>query len=435
MKSSAGRKLFTTIILLGLTVALTFIFHLNIPNNWQLENKFANTAANFMLYYLLFILLRTLALLSLSFIEFASRKRLPDVKTFPLVTMIIPCYNEGIVVNKAIESVKKIDYPNLEILVVDDGSIDDTFDRAKELEKTDSRIRVIFQTNGGKSSALNNGISQANGDYFVCMDADSILSPNLLMASIPFFENDSNLASVAGAVEVGNANNTLTLFQKLEYIIGLNFHKMAQSCLNMVTIVPGPIGVFNKQFVLNVGGYHTDTFAEDCDLSMRLLMAGHNIKYTGAITARTEAPDQVNALITQRYRWSRGMIQSIIKSVKGAAKAKSLRAVLIVVYMFAETILIPLINFTFIILTLEFALIYETTELMGPYFIGLTLLDLTLCLYSIIMEKEISLLFLLGLINRVTFGLGMEVIRFFSIVDEIFNIPMKWGVLSRKGMD
>jgi cellulose synthase/poly-beta-1,6-N-acetylglucosamine synthase-like glycosyltransferase len=413
---------------------MTFIFHLNIPQNWQLENKMANTAATFMLYYLLFILLRTFILLFLSFIEFLMKKRIKEITTFPVVTILVPCYNEGAVVNKAVESIKEIIYPNLEILIIDDGSSDDTFDRAKELEKTDSRIRVIFQSNAGKSMALNNGISQSNGDFFVCMDADSVLSPNLLLDSIPFFEADPKLAAVAGAVEVGNTNNFLALFQKLEYIIGLNFHKMAQSCLSMVTIVPGPIGVFKKENVLKVGGYHTDTFAEDCDLSMRLLMADYNIKYTGSITAKTEVPDEINQLITQRYRWSRGMVQTILKSLKSFSAKPSLRSGVVITYMFLETIVIPLINFTFIIITLEFALLYGTTELMGPYFIGLTLLDLTLCLYSIIMEREITLLFMLGLFNRVTFGLAMEVVRFFSILDEVFNIPMTWGLLKRKGM-
>lgn len=428
------RKTFTVFFLLLVMAGLTVTFYLYFPGHWQKGNSWVEFATTVMLYYLLFIFARTIFLLSLSFIESFFSRKIKPVETFPLVSIIIPCFNEEVGIKKAIESIKGINYPNIEILVVDDGSTDKTFEIVKALE-SEYLVRLVHQSNAGKSHALNNGIQQALGDYFVCMDADSVLSENLLTDSIPYFEADHNLAAVAGAVEVGNDSSIITRFQKLEYIVGLNFHKMAQSCLNLVTIVPGPIGVFKKDLVLSVGGYHTDTFAEDCDLSMRLLMAGYNIKYTGKIKARTEAPDGFQALITQRYRWSRGMIQAIVKSVQDLTKSFTFRRAFVVLYMFVETIMIPLINFTFVIITLEFALTYSTAELMGPFFIGLTLLDLTLILYSIIIERELGSLFFLGIFNRLTYGLSLEVVRFFSIFDEIFRLPMKWGRLKRKGMD
>lgn len=422
-----------TLFLVLLMAGLSMAFYLFFPQNWHKGNNIAELAAEVMLFYLLFIFARTILLLSLSFIESFFRRKLPPIQSFPLVTIVIPCFNEEIGLRKAVASVKKIDYPNLEILIVDDGSTDSTFEIARELE-SDFQVRLILQENQGKAFALNNGIQQALGDYYVCMDADSELSSNLLLDSIPFFEADPNLAAVAGSVEVGNDRTVLTAFQKLEYIVGLNFHKMAQSCLNLVTIVPGPIGVFKKNSVLKVGGYHTDTFAEDCDLSMRLLMEGYNIKYTGLIKARTEAPENFSSLITQRYRWSRGMIQAIVKSLLLLKTKGSFRNIFIVLYMFLETIFIPLVNFTFVMITLQFALMYSTAELLGPFFIGLTLLDLALILYSIIVERELGSLFLLGLFNRLTYGLALEVIRFFSIFDEIFRLPMKWGKIKRKGL-
>lgn len=428
------RYAFTTCLLIFFCFAMLFILTLNIESNWEMENKFARIAANLMLYYIIIVLFRSLVLMLFSFLEFMEKKTLPEVETYPLVTIIIPCFNEEKGIEKAINSVCRINYPNIEILVVDDGSKDDTFIIASQLSKLDPRVRVIHQNNAGKAQALNNGISQANGDYFICMDADSFLSPNVLLKSIPYFEQDYNLAAIAGTVLVGNGNNILTKFQKLEYIIGLNFHKTAQSFLNVVTIVPGPIGVFSKEHVLSVGGYNKDTFAEDCDLSMRLLMQGYNIKYNSEITATTEAPEEVNQLITQRYRWTRGMIQSILKSLKVTIKRPSLRSILINAYMFSETIIIPITNFMFILLTLQFALMYDIPQFLGPYFISLTFLELTLCLYSIIVEKEIKMLFTLSIINKITYGLALEVIRFYSILDEIFNLPMKWGALKRKGL-
>ena len=428
------RKVLTVIILALFCFSLMVVFYFNVPEHWDSQNIFVRSVAVAMLYYLFFILLRTLFLLSLAFVEFLFQRRMPMVKEFPLCTIIVPAYNEGAVIVNAIKSLLKIDYPNFEILIVDDGSTDNTFENVIGLEE-ESKVRVIYKPNSGKSEALNFGIEQAKGDYYVCVDADSVLSSNLLLDSIPFFEADSNLAAVAGAVNVGNARNLLTLFQKLEYIIGLNFHKKAQSCLKMVTIVPGPIGVFKKSAVLSVGGYKSDTFAEDCELSMSLLMNGYNIRYTEKISATTEAPDTFHALITQRYRWSRGMLQSIFKSFKALQTNWSLRGFVVVMYMIIETVFIPLINFSFAILTIEFALLYETTELMGPFFLSLIIMDLSLCLYSIIMEKQMSKLFILSILNRLTYGLSLEFIRFLAIIDELFGIPMKWGVLKRKGMD
>lgn len=413
---------------------LTVTFYLNIPDNWKFQNPLASFVANIMLYYLIFIFIRTFLLLVLSFLEVVFYKRNRAIESFPLVTIIIPAYNEEKVLIPAIESVLEIDYPNLEILVVDDGSTDDTFTVAMTMEKHD-QVRVIHQANAGKSAALNFGISQAIGEYYVCMDADSVLSKNILLEAIPYFEEDPNLAAVAGAVKVGNSKNILTAFQNLEYIIGLNFHKKAQSFLKMVTIVPGPIGVFNREKVYAIGGYSSDTFAEDSDLSMRLLMEGYNIKYCDKISAVTEAPDDINSLITQRYRWSRGMVQAIFKGIGLLRGNYSLRGLLVILYMFFETIIIPLVNFSFIVLTLEFALLYNITELMGPYFIGLTLLDVALCFYSIISERRIGYLLILSFLNRLTYGLLLEVIRFFSIFDELLKVPMKWGVLVRKGIN
>lgn len=422
-------------LLLSLSaLSLSVVFYLNSDTNWVFGNQFTSLIAQAMLYYLFFILVRTSCLLALSFFELLSKKRMPPVKNYPLVTILIPCYNEEKVLQEAIHSVGRIEYPNIEVIIIDDGSSDDTFLIAKQNEKDSSNIRVVLQRNQGKASALNNGISMANGDYYICMDADSSLSSNVLLNSIPYFEEDPHLAAVAGSVQIGNGNSLFLLFQKLEYIVGLSFHKSAQSFLNMVTIVPGPIGVFRKSFAIEVGLYKTDTYAEDCDISMRLLMAGYNIKYNSSITAITEGPETLQGLITQRYRWSRGMIQSISKALKESSRDYNFRKLSILTYMFLETVLIPIVNFTFVMISLEFALIYDTVNLLGPFFIGLTVLDLSICLYSIIMEKSIGVLFILGIFNRVTYGLCLEVIRFLSIIDEVFKLPMKWGTIKREGL-
>ena len=187
--------------------------------------------------------------------------------------------------------------------------------------------------------------------------------------------------------------------------------------------------------MLEIGGYLEDTYAEDSDLSIRLLTKGYDIVFCPEMIAVTEVPDDIMSLIGQRYRWSRGVTQVIIKhSYWLFHPRKNARNFFIMLYLVLESIIIPLINFTFILITLEQALYYKNSNMLGPFYISLTLLDAFLTLYSVVTEKQNFMLLLLSVVNRITYGLFLEVIRFFSFMDEILGIPMKWGKLIRKGL-
>jgi cellulose synthase/poly-beta-1,6-N-acetylglucosamine synthase-like glycosyltransferase len=229
---------------ISLFVVATFV--VNSPSQWN-PGGLGEVLLKAMSLYLLVLFCRTAFYLGFSFIEFFNRRQFSNLDKFPLVTIIIPGFNEELVIASAIESTSKVRYPNLEILVVDDGSTDKMFLKAKEAAKKYQNVRVIAKPNGGKADALNWGIREAFGEYVLCMDADSVLDPNVLFESVPYLEYYPNLAAVAGSVLIGNPNtNLLTSFQQLEYIIGLNFYKSAQSYLGIVNIVPGPIGLFRK---------------------------------------------------------------------------------------------------------------------------------------------------------------------------------------------
>ena len=328
----------------------------------------------------------------------------------------------------------KINYPNIEILVIDDGSFDLTSEIAKKFEDK-GKLRVIYKENGGKADALNRGIDEALGEYILCMDADSILNEDVLLECMGYFQKYPDLSAVAGRVEIGNSQNILSKFQKLEYITGLNLFKRGQSFLKTVTIIPGPIGVFRREELLEVGKYDLDTFAEDADLTIRLIIAGHRIKYNHRMVAVTEGPIEISQLVTQRYRWSRGMVQAIFKNISHLNIFKSgLRNSLTILYMLVESVFIPIINFSFTMLTVQYALTYGGTQMLGSYFLGLTLLDLSLTLFSMITERNIKPFFMLAILNRVTYGLFLETLRFFAIIDELLGIPMSWGQLKRTGL-
>lgn len=433
MTKKNSPHVFTLIIITFSLLIMALILYYYIGEKWEITS-WGVSVAQIMLYYLLFTTFRAATILALSFLEHLFKKTRGEPHYHPLVTIIIPCYNEAKVIEKAIESILTLNYPNYEILVIDDGSFDLTTELAKKFEDKE-KLRVIYQLNSGKAEALNRGISEALGEYIVCMDADSLLGKNTLMNAMAYFVEDPTLGALAGSVRVGNSHSLLTQFQKLEYIIGLNFHKKGQSFLNTVAIVPGPIGIFKRDLLLKIGGYRSNTFAEDCDLSMRILLSGHQIKYAPDVVADTEAPDTFQDLMVQRYRWSRGMVQAIAKNLHWLNPKKiNFRNLFILGFMGTETIVIPMANFLFGLLSIQYALMYGTTQLMGAHFLGLVELDLALSLYAISTERNIAGYFLLSIINRITYGFSLEIMRFFAIIDEMFQIPMRWGTIERKGM-
>lgn len=404
--------------------------------DFQSKSRWDSFLFHAMLFYLVVVTLRTALLLILSFAErfFTSADHAPLIIR-PLVTVIIPCYNEEIVVLQAVRSTMQLQYSNLEILVIDDGSTDQTLLNAQSIRE-DSRVRVIHQANAGKAAALNRGILEAAGEYVLCVDADSILAPDVIELGLRYFQRDANLVAVAGSVRIGNDINTLTQFQKLEYLVGLNFHKSAQSFLGMVTIVPGPIGLFNRQKLIDIGGYQMNTFAEDCDLTIRLLMAGYRIRYCPDMVAVTEAPEDYDSLLKQRYRWARGTAQAILSnSYWFTHPFKNFRNFCIIFYFTFETFTIPIVNFLFVFLFIQNAIYAGNAAILGPYFIQLTVLDMVLTTYSVFTEKALPKLVFLSLINRLTYGLSLEVLRFFSLIDELVGLPMNWGKLQRKGLN
>lgn len=401
-------------------------------------NKLAGVELGFfyaMKVYLIFLFVRLLGHLFFSFSNRFFAKNIEKIDYYPLVTVIIPCFNEEKVIHNAAKSILSMHYPNIEIIIVDDGSSDTTFDVISLLKKK-GKIRVIHQENAGKATALNRAVSEAHGDYVLCMDADSVLNPDAIEIGIKYFEHDPQVAAVAGSVEIGNVKNAITSFQKLEYISGLNLFKVAQSFLGSVIVIPGPIGLFRKDLLLEVGGYRAKTFAEDCELTIRLLMAGYKTLYDAKMVALTEAPEDFNSLISQRYRWNRGIVQAIRENAIWLLRPhKSLKNFLIIIYMFLESVFIPVANFVFGMFSIAYTLIYQAENFVGYFFFQLVILDIIVTLFCIVTERRSFILLFYSAVNRITYSFSLEVIRFFSILDEILQLPMNWAKLKRKGMD
>lgn len=263
---------------------------------------------------------RTIAMAVLAYIQKQKEKRnhlaTPILPTnLPLVSVIVPAYNEQVNAVRTINSLLQQDYKNFEIVFVDDGSKDDTYNIVKNAFSNNALVNVLTKENGGKASALNKGIQNAKGIYVVCIDADTQLKEDAVTQLMNVFFNNSkeNIGAVAGNVKVGNEINMITNWQSIEYITSQNFDRRAFDLLNCITVVPGAIGAFSKEAIIKSGGFTSDTLAEDCDLTIRLHRNGYAVKNCTKAVSYTEAPETLKQFIKQRFRWSFGVMQCFWK--------------------------------------------------------------------------------------------------------------------------
>ena len=233
----------------------------------------------------------------------------------PRVAVLIPAYNEEKVIVRTIRSVLNSDYSNLRVIVIDDGSKDHTFEVARAAyvnEIAAGRVQVLGKANGGKAAALNYALERIEEEFYIGIDADTVIAMDAISKLIPHFE-DSRVGAVAGNAKVGNRVNLWTRWQALEYITSQNFERRAMDLWNVVTVVPGAIGAWRTAGVKSAGGYPINTVAEDADLTMNLLEQRYKVVYEDRALAFTEAPVDAGGLMRQRFRWSFGILQAVWK--------------------------------------------------------------------------------------------------------------------------
>ena len=234
----------------------------------------------------------------------------------PKVAVLIPAYNEEKVIERTIRAALNSIYPNLRVIVIDDGSKDRTLEvarRAFAAEEAAGKVLILGKRNSGKAEALNYGIEHiGDAELFVGIDADTIIAPDAISRLVPHFINPK-VGAIAGNAKVGNRVNLWTRWQALEYITSQNFERRAFDVLGAVSVVPGAIGAWRVSAVREAGGYHIDTVAEDADLTMALLRRGYRVEYEDMALAYTEAPTNANGLMRQRFRWSFGILQAVYK--------------------------------------------------------------------------------------------------------------------------
>ncbi|XVU22265.1 bifunctional polysaccharide deacetylase/glycosyltransferase family 2 protein [Actinoplanes sp. CA-054009] len=226
------------------------------------------------------------------------------------VTIVVPAYNEEKTISPAVRSLAASQHPNVEVLVVDDGSTDGT---AKAVEDLHIRnVRIVRVPNSGKANALNAGVALSRSDLVVMVDADTVVEPEAVHRLVQPF-GDPMVGAVAGNVKVANRGSLIGKWQHIEYVIGFNLDRRLYDTFGCIPTIPGALGAFRRKALTEAGGLSTDTLAEDTDLTIAIHRAGWRVVYEESARAYTEAPATVKQLWKQRYRWSYGTMQAMWK--------------------------------------------------------------------------------------------------------------------------
>jgi cellulose synthase/poly-beta-1,6-N-acetylglucosamine synthase-like glycosyltransferase/peptidoglycan/xylan/chitin deacetylase (PgdA/CDA1 family) len=251
--------------------------------------------------------------LALTAVAKERRRAPPKLDAASFVSVLIPAFNEERVIERSVRHVLASTNIELEVIVIDDGSKDRTSKIVQREFGKEKRVRLLTLENGGKARALNHGLALAKSDIVIALDADTQFAPDTIARLARWLAADQELAAVAGNAKVGNRINVVTKWQALEYITAQNLERRALGRLGAMTVVPGAVGAWRKQAILDVGGFPPDTLAEDQDLTIAVQRRGLRVMYDQSAIAWTEAPQSFRQLARQRFRWAYGTIQCVWK--------------------------------------------------------------------------------------------------------------------------
>lgn len=349
----------------------------------------------------------------------------------PPITAIIPAYNEEKVIARTVQGLLDSNYPDLRVIVVDDGSTDATADVVKSEFASEPRLTLIRKSNGGKASALNLGISNAETEIVVCCDGDTVFARDAVRHLVSQFI-DPKVGAVAGNVKVGNRTNPLTTWQSLEYITSQNFDRRAYALFNSVAIVPGAIGAWRKSAIMRAGGYQSDTLAEDADLTFRIRLLGYDTRSQNDALAFTEAPDSISALAKQRFRWSFGILQALWKHKNAMfCRRHGVFGMLVMptmwIFNIAFQALSPIVDVAVVI-----SLIHNMVLPILLYFAALFTLDFMASLVAFKLDKESPSALVWLFWQRFFYRQFMYYVIIKSIIAALRGEIVGWGKLQRK---
>ena len=246
-----------------------------------------------------------------TFLENKQYLQNPKIKRFYDVSIIIPAYNESMTIARTIKSLLKLDYPKdkLKIIIVDDGSKDNTYEIAKRY--LSKNVSVFTKPNSGKARSLNFALEKIDTELVGCLDADSYADKFSLKKMIGYFDN-GNVMAVVPSIKISNAKGVLQQIQKIEYLFAVYLKKVF-SYLKSVYIAPGPLSIYRKSFLDKYGGWDENTLTEDLELALRIQSKNFLIENSVDANVYTVGPKNFKQLFNQRMRWYLGLMSNLLK--------------------------------------------------------------------------------------------------------------------------
>ncbi len=374
------------------------------------------------------------------------RRPLPAEDHFPSVVVVIPAYNEENVILHCIETVLASDYPDLSVIVIDDGSSDHTYDRVQEIYRGDPRLNVFTEPNQGKWMALDTAYGMIDAEIVVAIDADTLLRPDAIRKLVQPFA-DPGVGAVAGNVRVGNRGRILTRLQALEYTVAQNIDRRAMELFNSMMVVPGAIGAWRADAVRAAGLYTNDTVTEDADLTVAVIRAGYSVRFVEQAEAVTEVPETMRALMRQRLRWTFGMMQAGWKHRRATLPEKRAVGFLalpdLLIFGVFFSLLAPVADLMFLAAVFDYALdtllarpvaARQDTTLLVLGYLMLPALDVVTALAALRFQKDESLgLVLLIPIQRFFYRQLLYITAYRAVWRALSGQLAAWGKLVRLG--
>jgi peptidoglycan-N-acetylglucosamine deacetylase len=389
-----------------------------------------------------FVFIGTLAIIQ----EFIRHRERFNNSFTPFVSVIVPARNEEKVIVRTISALLHSDYPGFDVIVVDDGSTDNTAAQVRIAFDQDPRVRLFVRGNQGKPEALNFGLSQSQSEIVIAVDADTLFARDTLRKLVRRFEL-KEVGAVAGNAKVGNRVNMLTRWQALEYVTSQNLDRRAFDTLNCITVVPGAVGAWRRDLILKAGGFTGDTLAEDTDLTISIRRMGYDIAYEDRAIAYTEAPDTLKSFLRQRFRWTYGTLQSVWKHRDTFLRRRygSLGFVAlpnVVVFQLLFPLISPLMDLL-IVLSVGIYQIqrfyhgnsYSSSNLLriATFYVMFLTVDFLSCILAFALERKEDWKLLFWLIwQRLLYRQVMYYIAIKSVLAAIRGHDVGWGRVERK---
>ena len=347
------------------------------------------------------------------------------------VTVLVPAYNEAKCIENTVNSLMASEHP-IEVIVIDDGSSDGTARIVENMRLPN--VRVVRQLNAGKPAALNRGVANARYDIIVMMDGDTVFEPSTVRELVQPF-GDQKVGAVAGNAKVGNKDSLIGAWQHIEYVMGFNLDRRMYDVLRCMPTIPGAVGAFRRSALERVGGMSDDTLAEDTDITMALHRDGWRVVYAENARAWTEAPESVQQLWSQRYRWSYGTMQAIWKHRRSiidsgpSGRFGRVGLPFVSLFMVVAPLLAPLID-----VFLLYGIVFGPTAKTITAWLGVLAIQAICAAYAFRLDKE-KMTHLISLpLQQILYRQLMYVVLLQSWITALTGGRLRWQKLRRTGV-